>query len=771
MSRYFQVIASAAFLFLVTPALAQQWLSRVPQKPESEQTVQDYKRAFEDFYKEHPVDLKKDKLKPTFTFNGAEEEKERIEVEEYKLFSRWLWLVEPRAYPEGKLDLEKIDAIRKAIPAEDNRLILKQKKVNPLNLKMTPQNKIIWPILKFWKPLGPSDAIGGTNMGRVNSITFDPGNVKTIYIGTPDGGVWKTIDGGATWQPKFDTQPTLSVGSIVISPRNSNILYVATSDPFGYNTPFWGGTYSIGVRKSIDGGNTWTATGLSWTVSQNRTIRKLAIDPRYGKIVLAATSDGLYRTVNGGATWTQIFATSTYDVAFQPNNPNVVYATTTQVLKSTNGGASFTPTTATCAGSRYSVAVSRSNPTTVYTLCTDGTVQKSTNAGATWSTMTAPGVSLYGYYDTVLAVSPVNDKNVYVAGFNMKQTSDGGATWSSVPTAGHVDNHAITFQPGSGTTLLAGDDGGLFKSINSGATWTSLNKGLSITQFYGIGISKTTPTLMVFGAQDNGNMKLAAGTFTNITNADGMKGFIDWSNANNLYVSIQYGGLYRSTNGGASFTGISTPSSGAWTTPWTQDPVIANTIYAGTNKVYKSTDQGTTWTAISGSLAGIGQFAVLKVAPSNPKVIYAGGSTRLYRTTDAGATWNDITGTLPVATNFLTDLAIHDTDANTAYVTFSGYIAGQKVYKTTNGGAAWTNISGTLPNMPADSIVHENKPNNPLYCGTDAGVYYINDSLTDWVPYKFGLPNVIIDQLEINYSTNTIRAATYGRGAWQAPLK
>jgi hypothetical protein len=354
----------------------------------------------------------------------------------------------------------------------------------------------------------------------------------------------------------------------------------------------------------------------------------------------------------------------------------------------------------------------------------------------------------------------------------MRRSTDGGSTWTTVPVAGHVDNHVIKFAPGSSSTLYSGNDGGIFRSINSGATWTSLNKGLAITQFYRLGVSRTNPNIMVAGAQDNGNMKYNAGTFTNITNADGMQGFIDWSNANVIYAGIQYGGFYRSTNGGGSFTAVSTPASGAWVAPWCQDPVTANTIYAGTNRVYKSINQGTAWTDISGALAGIGTFTVLKVAPSNPRVIYAGSGNKLYRTTSGGGagTWKDITAGLPVATNFLTQVAISDTDPDLAYATFSGYVAGEKVYRTSNGGATWTNFSGTLPNMPVDTIVYEKSAHNPVYVGTDAGVYYRNDTLVDWVPYKFGLPNVIVDDLQIDYKTKTIRAATYGRGLWVAPL-
>ena len=378
-------------------------------------------------------------------------------------------------------------------------------------------------------------------------------------------------------------------------------------------------------------------------------------------------------------------------------------------------------------------------------------------------------------------MSPDSDATVYVAGFNIKGTTDGGTTWTSVPTAGHVDNHAIEITvrlvlqrpplpPRLVQTILVGNDGGLFKSTNGGTTWTSLNKGLAITQFYRLGLSRTATNVAVAGAQDNGNMKYNVGTFTNITNADGMEGFIDWSNVNNIYESIQNGGLYRSTNGGVSFTGVSTASSGAWVTPWCQDPAVSTTIYAATDKVYKSTDQGTTWTAISGTLPGIWRFTVLKVAPSNSKVIYAGDGGKLYRTRDGGANWVDITAGLPTAGNYLTDVAIHTYDPSIAWAAFSGYNAGQKVYRTCDGGADWSNVSGSLPNMPANTIVHE-KARNAVYVGTDDGVYYLNDELTDWVPYKWGLPNVIVDELEIDYPAKRIWAATYGRGLWRAPLK
>jgi photosystem II stability/assembly factor-like uncharacterized protein len=757
-------------------ASAQQWQSQLPKNPEKELTFEDFKRAFDNYYREHPVNLEDEKLGPKFNFVGTQEVKKRAAVEEYKLFNRWEWFTEPRVYPTGKWDFDKIDVIAEHLSTEDERLRLKLAQTDTLNLTNQPKFSGSSPF--SWVPLGPSDAVGGTNLGRVNSIQFDPTNPRTIYIGSPDGGVWKTMNNGATWKPKFDSQPTLSVGDIAIDPHNPKVIYVATSDPFGYGVPFWGGTYSVGVRKSTDGGETWMPTGFHWTVGQNRTIRRLVIHPSDGNILLAATSDGLYQTTNGGATWKRILTESSYDAQFQANDGNIAYATTNQVLKSTNAGATFTPLSASCPGAlRYSIQIAPSKPSTVYTLCSvaaqssvTATVQKSNNSGATWSTVTPSGVTLYGYYDTVLAVSPVDEKELFVAGFDMMRSTDGGVKWKPVPIAMHSDNHTIKFFPGSGSVLLVGNDGGLFRSMTSGATWKSLNKGLSITQFYSLGTSRADPNIMVVGAQDNGNMKSTAGVFANITDADGMKGFVDWSNPAVLYVSIQFGDFNRSTNGGASFTQISTPAEGSWVSPWLQDPIQPSTIYAATDKVYKSSNQGATWNAISGSLAGIEKFTVLKVAPSNTNFIYAGSGVKLYRTNDGGLTWTDITAGLPVATNYLTDLAVHDSNPNIVYVTFSGYVEGQKVYKTDDAGSNWTNISGTLPNIPADAVVHEKRDDNPLYVGTDDGVYYRNDNLSDWIPFKQGLPNVIVDQLEIHYPTKIIRAATYGRGIWQAPL-
>ena len=501
------------------------WLQRVPQKNPDEYTFADFRNAFDAHFRASPAPREDVTPVPAA---GPEDPARKKAAEEENLYRRWEWFTEPRVYPTGRWDNEKVLNELQRVAAVDSDLTAKVSAVAP------------FPKLPIWVPLGPFDAVGTTNLGRVNAIAFDPANPKIIYIGAADGGLWKSPDNGATWTPLTDVLPTLSIGDIAIDATTPNNIYIATGDAFGYGNPFWGGTYSIGVWKSTNGGTSWSPTGLTLQVGQNRTIRRLAIHPTNPKILLAATSAGLFRTTDAGATWASLWNTSTFDVEFHPKDGNIVYATTTQVQKSTNAGASFAPLTASCPGTRYNIEVARTNPDTLYTLCTNGTVQKSTNAGGTWSTTTAPGVTLYGYYDNVLAVSPADPNIVLVAGFNMRKTTNGGTSWTTVPTAGHVDNHCLRFAPGSSTTILAGNDGGLFRTINGGTSWTSLNKGLVITQFYRLGLSKITAGLMVAGAQDNGNMKLNAGAWANITNADGMGGFIDFANNNNVYATIQY---------------------------------------------------------------------------------------------------------------------------------------------------------------------------------------------------------------------------------------
>jgi hypothetical protein len=201
------------------------------------------------------------------------------------------------------------------------------------------------------------------------------------------------------------------------------------------------------------------------------------------------------------------------------------------------------------------------------------------------------------------------------------------------------------------------------------------------------------------------------------------------------------------------------------------DPNDPYTIYAGYEDVYQSTDGGFYWFPISFNLINGATLDEIGISAADPNTIYAGTVLELKRTNDAGNTWTNVTGNLPVGNQYITSITVSNTDANKLWVTMSGYSAGQKVYMSTTGGGTWTNISGSLPNVPADAITRVNNSNDDIYVGTDFGVYYKNASMNDWVPFDNNMPHVIVDELEVNYVSNTIRAATYGRGLWESPLQ
>ncbi|HCV42029.1 MAG TPA: hypothetical protein DGH68_00990, partial [Bacteroidetes bacterium] len=318
-------------------------------------------------------------------------------------------------------------------------------------------------------------------------------------------------------------------------------------------------------------------------------------------------------------------------------------------------------------------------------------------------------------------------------------------------------------------TLYAGNDGGVYRTTNGGSTWSWIGNGVKTTQFYKLGISATDASRIIGGSQDNGTKYLNGSTWSDVIGGDGMDCLIDYSNANIMYGTLYYGDIYKSVNGGSSFSYISSAVSetGGWVTPFVQHPTSPNTIIAGYVNVWKTTNAGTNWAQIS-SLGTTGTLDVVAVAPSNSQVIYIGDGGTLRRTTDGGTTWSSIT--TPSGAGSITSIAIIPSNADILWVTSSGFTAGSKVWKSSNGGTSWTNISGTLPNVPTNTIVYENGSQDRLYVGNDIGVYYRDLNTSDWQDFNTGLPNVVISDLDIQYSSGKLRAATYGRGVWESPL-
>ncbi|MBW2939095.1 HYR domain-containing protein, partial [Aureisphaera sp. CAU 1614] len=645
-----------------------------------------------------------------------------------------------------------------------------------------------------WTDLGPTSFTVGNQgysagLGRVNVIGFHPTDANTFYIGTPAGGLWRTTDGGATWTVMADMLASIGVSGISVDHTTPSTIYILTGDGDA------GDTQSIGVLKSTDSGATWAPTGLSWGVTNFNRGYKLLMHPTNSNIMFAATTVGLLKTTDGWNTWSTVQSGNFRDIEFKPGDPSTVYAVSTNTFyKSTNTGTSFSVISSglPTGESRIAIAVTPANANYVYYLAGPGGfsgagtyrgMYRSTDSGTTFSTMSTSPNILEGstggggsgdqsWYDLAIAVDQTNANNVVSGGVNVFRSTDGGvnhvnsAHWVIGGQYVHADIHDLVYNP-LNNNLYCGSDGGISVSTDHGVTWNNIWDGLGIMQLYRIAGVDSNPNLLIGGAQDNGSNKYTGTTtIEQIYGADGMDCMINYNDNNTLYYSFQNGGLRRSTNGGNTATGIKPPGSiGSWVTPYAMDATNPNIIYGGYSDVFRSTDSGTTWTNLGSD--GRGAFAV---GVNDPTRLYAAVGSAIQTSANTGGSWTTITGSWPGLT--ITFIAVDPADANRVWITLGGYTAGEKVYESTNAGATWTNISGALPNLPAHCIAFENTGGTPadaLYIGMSVGVYYTSD-VTPWQLYETGLPNVPVYDLEINETSGLIRASTYGRGIWEAPL-
>jgi photosystem II stability/assembly factor-like uncharacterized protein len=435
------------------------------------------------------------------------------------------------------------------------------------------------------------------------------------------------------------------------------------------------------------------------------------------------------------------------------------------------------------------LGVSVANPEYIYALLSNASygflgVYRSTNGGNSWSARsTTPNILGWevngsdaggqGWYDLALAVSPVNAEEIFTGGVNIWKSTTGGASWSIssmwyyIPGIAevHADQHNLFFAPGT-STLFAGNDGGVYRTTDLGATWSWIGSGLRVTQFYRFGTSQTDPDRIIAGSQDNGTKSVNNGVWSDELGGDGMEALIDYSDENIMYGELYYGDMYRSMNGGSTWTSATggITESGGWITPYVIHPTNPSTLFAGYSHVWKTTNRGVSWSIISNIALPL---SILAIAPSDPNVLYAGSGSILYRTTDGGETnWTLISR--PTGAGSTTSIAVHPADPYRIWMSSSGYLAGQKVFESTDGGMVWTNISGGLPNIPVNCIVYQNNSPNRIYVGTDLGVYYRDVTTTDWENYSTGLANVSVTELEMQYATNKLRACTYGRGVWES---
>ncbi len=664
-----------------------------------------------------------------------------------------------------------------------------------------------------------SSGANGSGVGRINVVTFDPVDSNTFWIGSPGGGAWKTTNKGTTWTCMTDQNPLIAVSDIAINPLNANTVYLCTGDVDG------GDYYSIGVLKSYDGGQSWSNIGPAWTTNNLREANSMVINPLDTNTIIMAASDGIRRSTNGGTTWTIVAGGYFKQVLYNPSDTNVLYAVTylqpgssgsPQIFRSANGGLTWTSVMLLSGATRIALAVTNANAAVVKAVAAKESdyslfgIYGSTDTGKTFtvtykdscnganSVTGRPNIlgdntngsdCTYGqgWYDLCIAINPTNANNVFVGGINTWYSTNGGTSWT-ISNHGyggsgakvHPDKHCLKFNPLNSHRLYEGNDGGIYWSDNassSTSTWNNATNGLGVTEFYRVAVSGVA-TYEVAGAQDVGCKYVQNKKYKDANGGDGMECQMDYADSTVYYCESEYGAINRHTLAGAS-TAISNnipylaneQAAAGWVTPYIIEPTCHTCLLAGFQRVYKSTNEGTTWTPMGTAALTTDDLLRVVTTLADSNTIYAldDGQHKAYFTHNGGTTWGSINTRYSGSPS---DIKADPHNKNRVWITYSGYGGGSVAEfdssNTTSIPPYWTSMTYNLPLVPVNCIEIDTS-NMSLYIGTDVGVFYKDTTMSDWQAYNTGMPVVRVDDIQINYAKNEVWAATYGRSLWKSP--
>lgn len=668
-------------------------------------------------------------------------------------------------------------------------------------LKNNPSSKAIFGA--GWKELGPwdIDSITGhyaPGLGRIEDMYIDANNPNRMYFGSRSGGFWRTTDGGASWVGTTDTLFASGVNALTARPTNPLDVIINMQNSVNQ--------YSHGIYRSNDAGDTWTQTNFNPTQTGQgglgTTFRVYDIEyhPTIPNLVFVGTNKGLYRSTDDLTTWVQILSTAEInEIKFHPTDANIMYiydgrsvnGNRNRVYVSTNQGVSFSLTNQILANANSfaNIEVSADCPDCLYFHSSNG-VWKSLDQGANFTFLSNPNVGRGAFVvndqDTsVMVVGGIDPFVTGDGGLNFQQSgywslgnsAHGGGTLSDnyFQTDVYVHADLRAAESVNGVLYLA-TDGFLCKSADNGMTWSVLSKGTPIRENYTLGISQSNHFCTMIGSQDNGTSLIGENGWVEFYGADGMEAVVHPLNPDFMMASFQYGGRRRTLNRGLSQSGghpsnESGSGNAAWVAPMAYDPNDPFTLYHFSGEVWKSNDFGDNWT-LAGTPTTFGGFVIdqAAVAENNSNNLVVTRVNRILLSTDYGATYNNIYAGLPNAT--ITDVAFDPKDDSTLVVVYDKYQDdGSKAFITHDMGQTWTNITYNLGNMPLRSVVIDHSNASVIYVGGEIGVYAMAKGDTVWTLYNPGLPNMSVREMEINYGSNTLRAATWGRGMWEYSLK
>ncbi|MCA1614030.1 MAG: hypothetical protein LC800_07740, partial [Acidobacteria bacterium] len=768
------------------------------------------------------------------------------EIESDDADKRENWFYFERAYPSGE------------IPADARRRAWESRPGREKGGKALPLSQSVW------MPIGPAPTEGiapagwGATSGRINAIAVHPTSPNVVLVGASTGGIWRSADGGANFAPVSDSQVDLAVGALAFAPSNPNVVYAGMGD---LDNSYVG----TGVLKSTDAGQTWGRVNDASFPAQGF-VTDIAVDPTNPNRVYvtqdlslipggapttgyAFLAGGVYVSNDGGVTWQRTLRGRARSLATHPTNPQIVYAATRVtdppttgvpygIFKSTDAGQNWSlvyaspfidPAVPVTLQTRdIQVAVTPAAPENLYVYVgrtTNGTVihvAVSTDGGANWSSRGTANIDRGQFgYNTYIKVSPADPNTIYIGGRDIYKATNGNQpapAWTNItknfhnpPNYGtynpflsntHPDQQAFAFDPTNANVVYAGNDGGISKSVDAGATFASLNQTLSLTQFVHLSLHPTDASVSFGGTQDNGTQRRLEGTsrWKEFSSGDGGRSVINPSDPQMVFTTYIRGRVNRHANNGLNFTGTiaetTTFESGSAARVGFYPPLVGNGVdhrlYLGTWRLFVCTDcNDTRKCAVPGPTAcgnpsvgipvippswvspapttdltkgGSDVLETIAVARANPNVIYTGSRQgRAMVSADGGANWTDVTAGLP--NRVIKSITIDPAGTSTAYLTVSGYGSGH-VFRTTNSGASWADISNNLPNVPANAFLIDPLNASTLYVGTDIGVFRSTDGGASWDTFNTGMPPAVVTAFAAQ-ANGRIQAATYGRGAYE----
>lgn len=682
--------------------------------------------------------------------------------------------------------------------------------------------------------------------GRIADIAINPDNENEWYVAVGSGGVWKTVNAGTTWQSLTDNQSFYSTGSITIDPNNTNTIWLGTGENVGGRHVGVG----KGVFLSLDGGKTWKNKGLN----KSEHISKIIVNKKNSNNVFVASQGplwssggdrGLYKSINGGESWSLVLSvnkwTGVTDVVVDPSDENIMYAATwqrhrnvaaymgggpgTKLFKSIDGGDSWRQLkTGLPVGKlgKIGLAISEINPDVLYAAIEldrrKGAVYRSSNGGESWKKMsdTVSGATGPHYYQELVA-SPHHFDKIYLMDVRVQVSDDGGKTFYTMNEGNkHSDNHSMTFKKNDPNYLLVGTDGGIYESFDDTKSWKYVNN-LPLTQFYKLAVDDSYPFYNIYGGtQDNNTQGGPSRTFRSngivnsdwfvLLGGDGHQPATEPGNPNIVYAQSQQGNIHRvdRTTGEAVFI---KPYSGLnedferfnWDSPILVSSHNPKRLYFGSQRVWKSDDRGDSWTPISKDLtknqerlelpimgkqqswdsawdvyamSTYNTITSLSESALNQNILYAGTDDGLIHSTkNGGSSWTSITVDklpgVPIS-SFVNDIKADLHNDQVAYVALDNHKFGDYspyLYKTSNGGKSWKPI---VDGLPKDTfvwrIVQDHIDPNLLFLATEYGLYFSNNQGDNWVKFSNGLPTISVRDIAIQKRENDLVLATFGRG-------